>query len=234
MMKKILVTIVLLLVVCGGVSAKEPPFRSPKRHYIHLAYANQEVEMTNWLSLKSDLGAALESGSTFFFNNRRPVAGMIRFGLDFSYLDLQLNAFRPESLSGYFDNNWLRNGFLGDYYDDIEEYWDDYGEEAWYANVGMQIGPSVTITPVSGLHIKGYVHYAPSLAAFSPDGFDDFQAGYAGHVTAGIQASYRFLTLGVEVRNATADLDLFGGDETFLLGDNVKLPGTRFLLGFRF
>ncbi len=136
---------------------------------------------------------------------------MIRFGLDFSYLDLQYASFAVED----FDEN----------------------DDALFANLGMQIGPSITVTPIRHLHAKAYAHYAPSVAVYAPYGdFDDLLGGYAGYITGGVQLSYRFLTLGVELRSGQVDASwLFGGDED-LLDDStrVKLPGTRVIFGFRF
>lgn len=191
--------------------AQETGIPAPKRHYIHFGYAAQQRNLDGGTTLKSDYGAAAEFGSTFFFNNRRPTAGMIRFGLDFSYLDLQYASFAVED----FDEN----------------------DDALFANLGMQIGPSITVTPIRHLHAKAYAHYAPSVAVYAPYGdFDDLLGGYAGYITGGVQLSYRFLTLGVELRSGQVDASwLFGGDED-LLDDStrVKLPGTRVIFGFRF
>lgn len=220
-MKKIFTTLALL-VFSAGVSAQKPVIKAPKRHYINLAYATQQLKFDVYAdvaaeTLKSDHGVAAEFGSTFFFNGKRPVANMIRFGLDFSYLDLQYASFRINSTDG----------------DDLSVNLDGH-----FANIGMQIGPSVTITPLNRLHAKAYIHYAPSFAAFSLENFDNIKGGYAGYITGGVQVSYKFMTLGVEMRSATAKLSTVDTDEDSddVLGPKVstKITSTRFIFGFRF
>jgi hypothetical protein len=222
------------------------PDYTPPNGYINLAWATQKIQYPGEDATKTNEGFSLEFGNTFFFNGRRPVhtaAGDIRFGLDWSYLDLTYAT-----------------------YDKLQDNPDLKVEKSHFANIGMQIGPSVTYTPIRKLNIKLYGHYAPSYAAFTLNGFDAVTHGYAGYVTGGLQVSYMFLTLGVEMRSATAQLATINED-SFNINPNidpenlpdpgnlpdindledsltlkfnkgskskVKLPGTRFTLGFRF
>lgn len=221
----------------------DPRTYIPKRHYINLSYATQKLQYPGLSTIKSSEGAAIEFGSTFFFNARKPVltpyVGAIRFGLDFTYLDITAAQF---------------------------DLWDSEGNklDSYFGNIGMQIGPSVTITPLRRLNIRLYGHYAPSAVAFTLDKFEEVTYGYAGYVTGGLQVSYMFMTLGVELRGTTAKLnsisednfsaetpsldDLLGLDPNDIgVGDvaeyvnfdsgpkeKVKLPGVRFTFGFRF
>ncbi len=192
----------------------------PKRRYINLSYVDQRVKFGAEDGMKSDYGAAFEWGRTFFFNGKRPVAGLIRFGLDWSWVDLQYAAYTV---------------------DDPGENDNPDKQTAHFANLGMQLGPSITVTPIKNLNVKIYGHYAPSAAGFSPDSFDDFKLGYVGYMTGGLHLSYRFITLGVELRRGTAKFSSFntGEHEDFeddFVGPKVRteLPGTRFTLGFRF
>lgn len=214
-MKKILL-LAAVLSVCSAASAQRD-FESevPERHYIHLGYAWQTLELDEWNELRSKEGAAFEAGSTFFFHARRPILGMARIGLDFSYFDLQVARFMEELVP-----------------DNRESYW---------ANIGMQVGPSVTVTPMDEVHGKVYVHYAPSFNAFLPErNFDTVYGGYAGHVTAGLEASWRFLSLGVETRWGTSKwsgITESGDEEGYSEFDDkqkIRLPSTRLMIGFRF
>ncbi|MDR2912051.1 MAG: hypothetical protein LBV38_01935 [Alistipes sp.] len=194
-----------------------------KRHYIRLGYASQGIEPEFGTNLRSNAGGAIEFGSTFVFNNRRPLAGMVRFGLDFSYLDIQAATFKVGNY-GYGDDE--EGGSMDD--------------RALMANIGMQIGPSITVTPIDRLHARVYVHYAPSATAITPHGgFDDVMAGYTGYVTGGLEVSYRFITLGIEARNGSSDMSwIVGGDDDDEDEGAGKIPvrllSNRFMLGFRF
>ncbi len=229
-MKRILLTAVALFAFSAGAFAQHDEIRIPKRHYINLAHANQKIEFDASErfpaeTFRSDYGAAAEFGSTYFFNGKRPVMNnTMRFGLDWSYADLQYASFR-------FGRGHAER-------------------EGHFANIGMQIGPSVTVTPVHPLHIRAYVHYAPSVAGFSPSDFEDMKFGYAGYVTGGVQCSYRFVTLGVEIRSGRGKLwsvdedaleEILDDDGSHLDADDLvgpkthaKLSGLRLVLGFRF
>lgn len=222
-MKKLFTLLLPGLLAAGAASAQTAEFKAPKRHYINLAYATQQLKFdpftigdytTEPVSVKSDQAFAAEFGTTYFFNGKKPIAGMVRIGLDWSYLDVQYASFKADEADAHF------------------------------VNIGMQVGPSVTVTPVQNLHLKAYVHYAPSAAAFSPEGFDNIKFGYAGYVTGGVQASYRFITLGVEMRAGWSKMNMVTVDpESVIEGGTIydkdvkvktKLPSTRFIVGFRF
>ena len=218
-MKKLVTLFAFAAIIAGAVSAQDVTI--PKRNYINLAFATQELKPAedgfDGDGLKSDMGLAAEFGRTFFFNGRKPIAGMVRIGIDWSYLDLQYASFKQE--------------------------FGDESIDSHFANIGMQFGPSVTVTPFEKLNLKAYIRYAPSFAAFSPESWDNVKFGYAGYITGGVQASYRFITLGVELRSCKAkmsNINIEDIEEIEDLGDisgpkvKVKLPSTRFIVGFRF
>ncbi len=216
----------------------DPRTDIPKRHYINLSMGRQKIDYPNLDVMKSTESSSIEFGSTFFFNGRKPILtpglGAIRIGLDFSYLDISYASFKLQ-----------------------DEYGDDV--KTFFGSIGMRIGPSVTITPLRKLNIRLYGHYAPSFTAYTLDKkFEEVTYGYAGYLAGGLQVSYMFLTLGIEMRGTTAKMSRFDGlnvdtpglddiwdgneitepgvDFGFQKGpkSKVKLPSTRFILGFRF
>jgi hypothetical protein len=163
------------------------------------------------------------------------LGGIDRFDLGQQFVDREI--FRPG------------NGF--------DENYNPVDQAAHFFNMGMQVGPSVTVTPIKNLHARLYVHYAPSSVVFAPESFEDLKVGYAGYVTGGLHVSYRAFTLGFELRGGSTELSSFNfdslgemdewdggeegdGGEIFNVDDvvgpkvNTKLPGTRFTFGFRF
>lgn len=236
-MKRSLLAAALLCAFSATVSAQDNGIPVPKKHYINLAFASQQLKFDAFgdvpsQSLKSREGGALEFGTTYFFNARKPVADMIRFGLDWSYADLSYASFDID-VPHYTPDSDLVTVSTG---------------KGHFANIGMQIGPSVTFSPMKYLNAKAYIRYAPSVAGYAPEELEDIKFGYAGYVTGGVQVSYRFVTLGIELRGGSAKLSSldedalenteYGGldDVDDFLGPKVKakLPGTRFVLGFRF
>ncbi len=220
---------------------------TPARKYINLSIATQKLEYSGSRAMKSKSANSIEFGSTFFFNRHKPVVtpiGALRFGLDYSYMDITYATFELKDK-------------------------DHKKVTSYFGNIGMQIGPSVTVTPIKKLNIRLYGHYAPSFVVYTPDkNFKEVSYGYAGYLTGGLQASYMFITLGVEMRGATANMatfkglhvdsggfedeigDIIGGggipDPGDILDPDVKvkvekgpkkkakLPGVRFIIGFRF
>lgn len=208
----------------------------PKQTYINLSTTNTNLKMMGGAGMRSNMGAAFEVGKTFFFNGKKPLvvanAAEVRFGLDASFLDLQVNKWNKSVIAG---------------------------EEMYYAHVGMQFGPSVTVTPLKNMNIRLYGHYAPSFAVLTLG--DDVDAGgmygFTGYMTGGLHVSYKFVTLGVELRGATSNMNKVSADNFMpdvdipegaqSLDDidvqvkmkaaskvDVKLPGVRWTLGFRF
>ncbi len=211
---------------------------TPKDNYINISWVNQKIDHPQMDSpVKSKEGGAIEFGRTFFFNRNQPVLtsiGAIRFGADLSYMDATYATFE----------------FRGE---------EDHKVTSHFANIGMQMGPSITLTPTKKVNIKLYGHYAPSIAAlFTTDkGFEELSTGYAGYITGGLQASYKFITLGVELRGSTAKLSTISEDNLNVDEEDstydpesgtanidwslnsgekvkVKLPGMRITFGFRF
>ncbi len=213
----------------------------PKRRYLNLSIGTQQLKFSSYgdipaQNLKSDQSLSLEYGRTYFINGKRPVANMIRFGIDISWVDLQYASF---TING------------------TDEYDLPVKTDSHFINTGLQIGPSVTVTPKKEFNFKAYVHYAPSMTFFALSDFSDLKTGYAGYITGGVHASYKFITLGMEFRGATANMSAFSTDSLEDIGSDIdiddedsldfgdtmddllpkvktKLPGFRFILGFRF
>ena len=80
---------------CGGSGQWDSRAR---KHCINPAFVSQQLKFNAIghipsQSLKSSEDVAAEFGTTFFFNAQKPVADMICFGLDWSYVDLSYAAF---------------------------------------------------------------------------------------------------------------------------------------------
>lgn len=200
--------------------------------YFNMGYVKQTLTGQDGGELKSDLGASISWGRTYYLH-RKPLFGMLKFGLDWSWLDL----------------NYAKYG-LGDYagngYDDGEgpyegEDWvdEDFPTTAHHAEIGMSFGPSVTVNPVGHLKASAYFRVTPS---FSGIYIDDFGSGYATFFNVGGAISYKAISLGVETRwgqSKYKNLVEGGYDEVTdeeLPSPKVKLKtkSLRFYISFRF
>lgn len=176
--------------------------------------------------MKSDWGVSLSSGKTFYLH-KQPIGGMVKFGLDWTWFDLNVAG------HSYYDY------FAGDGYEDSFDgyYSEEDAEKVYQAEIGMQVGPSITINPVHHLKISAYFRVTPSYSAFY---MPDYEEGYGGYMTVcnvGGAIAWKLLSLGVEYRSGKAIYKEFGGDSNLLdAGDDTKImsKGLRFYFGFRF
>ncbi len=200
--------------------------------YFNIGYVNQTVtDKTFGGEIKSDFGVSLSSGKTYYLH-KKPIVGMIKFGLDWTWLDIN-----------YAKSAWdVEDADLGEI----------YSMDMHQAEIGMRVGPSVAINPVHHLKVGGYFHFAPSYSGLYMD--DTFYHNYVSMWSAGCSIAWKVISVGVEWRWGTAKYDglTFGeafdedsyGDEDVTMDDvmdkmsagecKFKTKSVRFYIGFRF
>lgn len=231
----------------------EKIWRRKKYFYLGIGGTSLEMETPEGLiaPYKSQASFGLTFGKTFYLH-KKPLAGLVKFGLDWTWMDLSYARYKKGS---GFDMNGLL-GNLGDYedWDDWDD-WDDEDEDlSDRLNVGMHqleygmgIGPSVTVTPFRPLGIdalnyvkvSAFFHWQPSYSAVinSEDGETNLNHGYCNFFKFGLGLSWKVLTIGYEHRWGSAkynsqifdDNELNSGDKM-----NHKTTNNRFVIGFRF
>lgn len=170
--------------------------------YFNIAYSKQKFKFDDAKSwMKNDYGVALTRGRTYYV--AEPVKNMLRVGIDWTMFDLNFSSYSYE---------------YEDFYDTEKEY-------IYQGEIGMQVGPSLTVTPVTDLMINGYVRYAPSFSCIYDD---DFYCNYGSFFVSGVSLAYRTISLGVEGRWGRTKLKF--DDEKATL----KTAAARFYVGFRF
>lgn len=173
--------------------------------YFNVAYSKQKIKFDDADSwLKNDYGVSLTRGRTYYV--AEPVKDLLRVGIDWTVFDL--------NFSGYS-------------YEYPVSLYDEEKENIYQGEVGMEVGPSLTVTPVSGLMVNGYVRYAPSFSCYYSDS-DDFHCNYGSFFVAGAAVAWRTISLGVEGRWGRTKLEIEDEDYT------LKTAGTRLYLSFRF
>ena len=200
--------------------------------YFNIGYVKQTL--TNEAfdgEVKSDFGVLLSSGKTYYLH-KKPLVGMIKFGLDWTWLDI----------------NYAKSG-VGAYDAETNE---RYSSDLHQAEVGMQFGPSVTINPIHHLKVSGYFRFAPSYSGLYVD--ETFYHNYVSMWNAGCAVAWKVISVGVEWRWGTATYNGLTFDEVFnedSYGDDdvtmddvmdkisagkskFKTSAVRFYVGFRF
>lgn len=72
------------LLTSVAASAQEPEAWRPK--YVNLSFVSQKLDFGEGEKLKSRFGAAFTTGRSYYLH-KKPVAGMIRFGIDATWID---------------------------------------------------------------------------------------------------------------------------------------------------
>ena len=187
--------------------------------YFNMAYVNQSVEneLSSNFNLKSDWGASLSWGRTFYLH-KKPIGGMLKFGLDWTWLDIN------------------GAGYSGlQVYDDYDEMYVDLA--AYQAEIGMQLGPSITVNPVHHLKIGAYFRVTPSYSAIYIPDYETVWGNYVTFYNVGATIAWKVLSVGLEYRHGGAKyMNLVDDEESDIvnLNENFITNSMRFYFGFRF
>lgn len=175
--------------------------------YINFAFSASSMKQADNPNVKSKGGASITFGNTYFI---KPVSvgNVLRFGIDATWIDLNYD---------YYNVQYRNTSMV---YDQIE--------------AGVQVGPSLTLTPTDLIRMSAYFRYAPTLSILL--GNDHTEVAYGSYCVGGINASYKFLGIGVESRFGTSKyrpLKLVG---SIVEGDPIKtkLNGYRIYLTINF
>lgn len=184
--------------------------------YLNLAFVVQNVEtnIDELSEIKSEWGAAISWGKTFYLH-RKPIGRVLKFGLDWTWLDLNGACFEQDMYS-IFDG--------------------DYHETLYQLDAGMQFGPSITVNPVDHLKISTYFRVTPTFATVYAVENELFMKNYATYLNAGLSVAWRLLSLGVEYRTGKTSYDDLGELSELMPGVAIDLNTTswRMYFGFRF
>ncbi|MCH5219628.1 MAG: hypothetical protein J1F20_03580 [Muribaculaceae bacterium] len=207
-MKKIaFIFLGLILTSIPLINAQETEISKINSKYINIAFSASSMKQAGNKSVKSKGGASITVGNTYFI---KPVSvgNLLRFGIDASWIDFNYD---------YYNVQYHNTSMV---YDQIE--------------AAVQFGPSLTLTPTDLVRSSVYFRYAPTLSLLL--GNDNTEVAYGSYFVGGINASYKFLGIGVESRFGTSKylpLTLVG---TIIESDRIKtkLNGFRIYLTINF
>lgn len=173
--------------------------------YRNIAFVKQSLQEQDGTGEKwhSDYAFALTMGRTYYLH-RKPILNMIKFGIDWTYLDI--NYANYGKIKNYdFDNN----DYPLESYPDEQE--DDINIGRHQFEYAMQVGPSVTVNPIDHLKVNAYFRYAPSFSGILID--DEFSCNYASFFVTGAAISYKVISVGIESRWGKAKYKNFSIDD---------------------
>lgn len=165
---------------------------------------------------------------------------MLKFGLDATWFDL--------SYAKYGDaEGWVKLPSEPVYPDEgYEEEEIDLGVHQ--LELGMHVGPSITLNPVDHLKLSGYFHFIPSASVVIMN--DEANVNYVSNFAVGGAIAYKVISLGIESRWGKAKYNSFSideeGDDSDWEGDvdiddvlkssknRLKTKSIRFFIIFRY
>lgn len=168
-------TLLLVLAVMCGVCAMAQDYKEIKTRrpkYTNLGYALDKTTLESGYVLTPKFGVTLNRGRSFYLH-KRPVANFLNFGIDATWADISYAMFEQAS-----------------------------GPKMHQAEIAMQVGPSITMTPAKRLQIHLYGRFAPTFA-LRYDGAEAVGGNYASMFVGGGNISFGFIGIGAEYRKGS-------------------------------
>lgn len=143
-----------------------------RKKYINLGYIKQTLEPEFGNSFDSKFGASFSSGRNIYLH-KKPIANILKFAID---LGSEINYAQYKDLIGDYDFS----------YDDTDD--EDMDIGLHHIDIGLHIGPSISINPVSHLKILAYCRFVPSYSMLILN--DEFYSGFTPLFSFGGEISY--------------------------------------------
>ena len=173
--------------------------------YFYVAYGMTSLDRgSGQPKLNSNFAVSIGRGKTYYLH-KKPLLGMIKFGLDWTFFDIAVAQYGVERGLSAEDDSDIYKG-----------------------EISMQFGPSITVNPVDFLKVNLYFRYDPSYSMmFNTDG-NKFKGNYGSYFNTGLAASYKVISLGYECRWGSTSYKIDDENQTW------KTSGNYFYISFRF
>lgn len=227
-----------------------------RKKYWKLGFGNPSIERADGeaMSWETDFAVSLQRGKTVYVHSK-PLWGMVKVGIDYGFVDigyakLKLKSVElPKNTTSTFGTSVGSNPYGG--FDDIIS--ETPGESATFlpeVGLGMHkidyrlhIGPSISVNPWNHLIVAAYFHVMPTASCIIEN--DAFSSGFGCALSAGISASYKAISVGVEgvwstikYTQSSFDEEDYEDNNDLTLFDTkkfkLKQSGSRFYIALRF
>lgn len=199
--------------------AKKGPWERKK--YFSLGYSNQTLSPEYGNGFESKFGVSLVNGRNIFLH-KKPIAKMLKFAID---LGSDINYAQYKDLEGDYDLPESEPG-----YEDEEDM--DFGMH--HIDIGLHVGPSISINPVDHLKLSVYFRFVPSYSMLILN--SELYQSFTPLFTYGGEISYKVIGIGIEGRSGNAKytdmLAQIEGAESMKI--KYHTSALRFYISFRF
>lgn len=203
------------------------------RKFIRIGYTWQNFNTSYGYKLDSKFGLDYTTGRSFFLH-KEPLAGMMKFAIDFGmgadYVQYRQSKYDEGSYDG---PHGLVGG--GDTYVSGESELTDFGLHSF--DLGLKVGPSLTINPYDNIRACVYFHFFPSASFLLRN--TNMEVGFMPYLNFGLEVSYKWIGIGFETRNGAGrywdlmDMILDEGSSTARKVSKYGLNSYNFYIAFR-
>lgn len=177
-----------------------------RKKYWKLGYTSPTIERTDGedMEWKTDYAISLQKGKTAYLHSK-PIWGMVKFGIDYGYMDLSYAKLKLKSIGGTNQSKSTGTRSTGsEGFDDIVSE-DPSGSITDMLGIdlgmhkfeyGWHVGPSISVNPWDHLIIAAYFHAMPTFSGILEN--DEFSYGFGCATSAGISVAYKSISVGVE------------------------------------
>ncbi len=167
-MKKVLLVIMAVLCALTATAQDEKVIKVRRPKYVALGYVLQQDVTLASGEVIKPEFGAMLNRGRTFYLHKKPIGNFLNIGIDATWIDLNYAMYKP------------------------------FETTLHQAEIAMQVGPSITITPVKRLQLHLYGRFAPTFA-LRYDG-DAVGGNYASMFVAGGNLSFGFFGVGAEYR----------------------------------
>lgn len=206
-----------------------------RKKYINLGYIKQTLSPEFGNAFESKFGASFSSGRNIYLH-KKPIANILKFAID---LGSEINYVQYKDLAGDYDFSDDDFGYTDEGDNDYDIGYDDTDDEDMdiglhHIDVGLHVGPSISINPVSHLKILAYFRFVPSYSMLILS--EEFYQGFTPLFSYGGEISYKVIGIGIEGRSGNAKytdmLAQIEGAESMKI--KYHTSALRFYISFRF
>lgn len=147
----------------------------PRKNFFNAGFSYIDMELPGLESLNPYYGVNFSIGRTFFFNNNQDDY-ILYWGLDVVWLDVNYNNYRLKFVSKTITDEF----------------------EYHQVEVGVQVGPSLSVNFSDDVKLSVYVRYAPSISMLYADDVDCY--GFGSFYVAGASIFYKRVGLSIDYR----------------------------------
>lgn len=175
-----------------------------RKKYFKVGLDLSDIKRTDGTPMAWDtqFAAFIQLGKTVYFHPK-PIAGIIKIGLDYSFLNLGYAKLKLNSVGPDTNNSDTFGGNSDDGFGDIVADDPSNGSLLDGINLGMHkfeygihVGPSISINPWNHIIVAAYFHAMPMFSGILEN--NKFSYGFGCAMMAGASVSYKLISVGVE------------------------------------